>query len=1056
MGVVRHLPGTVWRRMGNCGLCVESCPCAESHATTAWRRLVASARLRPLPGPGIVRPLRPVRRTVAPDLPMRRIGVHRGVLPPHATTPMQAWRIDVLARPEQPDPMGTSALRALRGAGLDGVQDVRSRRGYLLAAELPEDKVRAFARAVLCDPVIDQFVVHAPGAIAQQSPPGTRMVAVVPRAGVTDPVAHSVQKALVDMQLPAVAAGTYRAFDVKGNVDPQRLLQTARKVLANDVVQDVLLDALPAGLPGAAGAPDLAVHPIPLAHLDTAGLERLSKEGGLALDGTEMTVIQQHFAERSRAPTRMELETLAQTWSEHCKHKTLTGNVRFEGRLIENLLKSTIAKVTHTLNRDFCVSVFVDNAGIVKFDDVDSVCIKVETHNRPSAIEPFGGAGTGVGGVIRDVLGTGLGARPIASTDVFCFAPPDLAAKDLPQGCMHPLSLLKGVVAGVRDYGNPMGIPTVNGSVHFDENFVGNPLVYVGNIGILPTARARKGAHAGDVIVALGGRTGRDGIHGATFSSLELHTESEKVSSGAVQIGDPITERKAMDAVLRCADEDLFTSITDCGAGGFSSAVGEMAEGLGAVVDLAAAPLKYQGLSPWEVWISEAQERMVLAVPAAKLERVLQVCREEACEATVLGRFTADNRLVVKWQGATHADLDLHFLHKGLPGRVRDAVYVAPSLREPSLPPEADFGKALLAVLGDYGVCSKEWIIRQYDHEVQAASAGKPLCGRAEDGPSDAAVLAPKLGSRRGLVLGNGLNPRYSRIDPAAMAECALDEAMRNIVAAGGDPDYTVILDNYCWGNTRDPQALGELVRATEAVCALATHYRTPFVSGKDSLHNEFRAGDRTIRIPGCILVTAMSVIPDVARTLTTDSKCPGSLLVLVGLTKDELGGSVYYKTKGQLGLHAPRVDKDLGKSVLHGVHRAHGARCLLSAHDLSEGGLGASVAEMCIGGKLGARLDLQKVTATGALRPEQLLFSESQSRFLLEVPPDRLDDLRANLPQVPFAVVGEVTKEPVLVIQHGGKDLAKLTVAELEFAWKRPLDLDQTLVGAAANGGAR
>jgi phosphoribosylformylglycinamidine synthase len=964
---------------------------------------------------------------------------------------MQAWRIDVLARPEQPDPIGSSALRALRGAGLEGVQDVRARRGYLLAAELPEAQVRTFARAVLCDPVIDVFVVHAPGAAAQVLLPGMQMVAVVPRPGVTDPVAHSVQKALADMNLPVVAAGTYRAFDVRGNTDGQRLLQAAKKALANDVVQDVLLNALPAGLPGAAGEADVAVHPIPLAHLDAPGLERLSKEGGLALDAVEMAAIQQHFQQLGRAPTRMELETLAQTWSEHCKHKTLTGNVRWQGRLIENLLKSTIANVTHTLNRDFCVSVFVDNAGIVKFDDEHSVCIKVETHNRPSAIEPFGGAGTGVGGVIRDVLGTGLGARPIASTDVFCFAPPNLAAKDLPPGCMHPLSLLKGVVAGVRDYGNPMGIPTVNGSVHFDENFVGNPLVYVGNIGILPTARAKKQARTGDVIVALGGRTGRDGIHGATFSSLELHTESEKLSSGAVQIGDPITERKVMDAVLRCADEDLFTSITDCGAGGFSSAVGEMAEGLGANVELGDAPLKYQGLAPWEIWISEAQERMVLAVPEAKLARVLEVCREEACGATVLGRFTGDNRLVVQYRGRTHADLDLHFLHKGLPVRVRDAVWQAPKLTEPKLAPEGDLAAALLAVMSDHGVCSKEWIVRQYDHEVQAASAGKPLCGVREDGPSDAAVLAPKLGSRRGVVLGNGLNPRYSRIDPAAMAECALDEAMRNVVAAGGDPDYTVILDNYCWGNTRDSQVLGELVRATEALCDLAMHYRTPFVSGKDSLHNEFRTGDRTIRIPGCILVTAMSVVADVARTLTSDCKRAGSQLVLVGVTKDELGGSVFYKTRGHLGSQVPRVDKQLGRDVLHGVHRAIGARCVLAAHDLSEGGLGAAVVEMCIGGKLGARIDLAKLPGDASLRPEQALFSESQSRLLLEVPTDRLADLRANLHQVPFAVIGEVTAEAQLVIEHGGKSLARVAIAELEAAWKRPLDLDQTLVGAPA-----
>ncbi|MFO1077706.1 MAG: AIR synthase-related protein [Planctomycetota bacterium] len=551
--------------------------------------------------------------------------------------------------------------------------------------------------------------------------------------------------------------------------------------------------------------------------------------------------------------------------------------------------------------------------------------------------------------------------------------------------------------------------------------------------------------------MALGGRTGRDGIHGATFSSLELHTESEKTSSGAVQIGDPITERKVMDAVLRCADEDLFSAITDCGAGGFSSAVGEMAEHLGAEIELGDAPLKYQGLEPWEIWISEAQERMVLAVPQAKLEQLLGACREEACEATVLGRFTGTGRLVVKHRGTVHADLDTRFLHKGVPVREHEAVYSPRDHREPDLPPETDCGKALLAALSDHGVCSKEWIVRQYDHEVQAASAGKPLCGVRNDGPADAAVLAPKLGSWRGVVLSNGLNPRYSRIDPAAMAECALDEAMRNLVAAGGDPDYAAVLDNYCWGNTRDPEALGELVRATEALCALALAYRTPFVSGKDSLHNEFRTAERTIRIPGCILVSALSVIPDVRRTLSTDSKRAGSKLVLVGLTKDELGGSVYYKTKGHLGRNAPRVDPALGRSVLHGVHRATEARCALSAHDLSEGGLAVAVAEMAIGGRLGARIDLDTVPAAPGLRTEQLLFSESQSRILLEVAPDRLADLTANLHGVPFAVIGEVTTDQELVFTRRGEAVARVAVADAARAWKRPLDLDGTLLAEEA-----
>src|SRR5262245_2319555 len=964
---------------------------------------------------------------------------------------MQAWRVEVLVRPAEPDPAGVAAERALARSGLATVA-VRSRRGFLLGAGLADAQVRRFAREVLTDPVLETFEVHAPGAVSPHRTAGVHRLSVLLRPGVTDPVAHSVQKALVDMGLPEVPVATYRAYDVRGADDGTQLFATARKALANAVVHDVLADVLPGELPGKGAPADLSPHPIPLAHLDGPGLEQLSKNGGLALDGTEMAAVQRHYQQLGRAPTRMELETIAQTWSEHCKHKTLTGRVRFEGKVVDNLLQSTIAHVTHTLARDFCVSVFVDNAGVVRFDDEDSVCIKVETHNRPSAIEPFGGAGTGVGGVIRDVLGTGLGARPIASTDVFCLAPPDLPPEQLPAGCLHPRTVLQGVVAGVRDYGNPMGIPTVNGSVHFDADFVGNPLVYVGNVGMLKTARAHKQARGGDVILALGGRTGRDGIHGATFSSLALHTDSEKLSSGAVQIGDPIAERKVMDAVLALADADLFTAITDCGAGGFSSAIGEMAEGLGAEVELQHAPLKYEGLAPWETWISEAQERMVLAVPRANLERALAVCRAETCEATVLGAFTATGRLVVRFAGTVHADLDLHFLHKGLPVRERQAVYVPPAVTEPELPPATDLARALLTVLSDFSVCSKEWIVRQYDHEVQAASAGKPLVGPHHDGPADAAVLAPKLGSRRGVVLANGLNPRYSRIDPAAMAECALDEALRNVVAAGGDPDYCAVLDNYCWGNTNKPERLGELVRASFALRDLALRYRTPFVSGKDSLHNEFRAGDRTIAIPGCILVTALSIVPDVARTLTSDLKQQGSLLVLVGLTKRELGGSVWLKLKGHLGASVPRVDADLGIAVLHGVHRAAAAGCVLAAHDCSEGGLAVAVAEMAIAGRLGVRVDLDAVPLgpgldAATLRPEHVMFPDAQSRILLEVAKDRFTDLRANLRGAPHAVVGLVTGDAAIEFTRGGRALARVALSEALQAWQRPLDFDGTLV---------
>ncbi|MFO1052449.1 MAG: phosphoribosylformylglycinamidine synthase subunit PurL [Planctomycetota bacterium] len=942
-----------------------------------------------------------------------------------------------------PDPAGAAAKVALAAVGLDLDGPVASRRGYLLGAELDRAQVEDFARNVLADPVTDLWHIEAPGAHVA---PEAGRITVRPRPGVTDQVAHSVEKALRDCGLPAAHAGTYQVFFTRCS-DDAALRHAAENSLANEVVHEVLIRDWPEGLPGPGGRADLSVHDVPLCTLGDAALVSLSRDGGLALDLREMQAVQQHYRALGREPRRIELETIAQTWSEHCKHKTLTGRIRMDGEVIDNLLKSEIARVTRTLDRDFCVSVFKDNAGVVDFDGEDCLCIKVETHNHPSAIEPFGGAATGVGGVIRDVLGTGLAARPVANTDVFCFAPIDMPEDAVPKGCLHPARVMRGVVAGVRDYGNPMGIPTVHGAVHFDPDFVGNPLVYVGNIGILPRDKVQKQPRVGDRIVAVGGRTGRDGIHGATFSSLELHTESETVSSGAVQIGDPITERKVMDLVLRARDENLFHAITDCGAGGFSSAVGEMAEGLGADVDLAMAPLKYQGLAPWEIWVSEAQERMVMAVPQDRLQRLLALCDEEDVEACVLGTFDDSGKLRLRHGDVVHGELDLHFMHDGLPVFEREATYVPRTHRDPQLPAETDCGAALLRVLADPNVASKEWIVRQYDHEVQAGSAGKPLCGPRADGPADGSVIAPKLGSQRGFVVSSGLNPRYSRIDPAAMAECAIDEALRNIVACGGDPERTAILDNYCWGNCKKPERLGELVRATRALCDVAIAYRTPFVSGKDSLNNEFRDGDRTITIPGCILVTALSVVPDVTRTISSAPRTQDGVLYLVGVTRRELGGSVYWKTRGELGASVPRVDKVLGKKVLDGIHRAIRARAVSACHDLSEGGLAAAAAEMAIAGRVAITLALDSVRTDGTLTTEEILFSESQSRFLCEVQKDRCADFEANLHEVPFARIGGITRGDVgLHVTRGGADVLRTPLRALLLAFKGTLDLDQTL----------
>ncbi|HEX6985385.1 MAG TPA: phosphoribosylformylglycinamidine synthase subunit PurL, partial [Planctomycetaceae bacterium] len=685
--------------------------------------------------------------------------------------------------------------------------------------------------------------------------------------------------------------------------------------------------------------------------------------------------------------------------------------------------------------------------GVVRFDDRQDVCFKVETHNRPSAIEPYGGANTGLGGVIRDTLGTGVGGRPVCSTDVFCFAPPDTPADELPPGVLHPKTVMRGVVAGVRDYGNRMGIPTVNGAVYFDPRYVGNPLVFCGNVAVLPAGSRRAGVRPGDLIVALGGRTGRDGIHGATFSSAELTEESEAVSGGAVQIGNAITEKMLADVLLAARDRGLFHAVTDCGAGGFSSAVGEMGEETGAEVDLDRAPLKYAGLSYTEIWISEAQERMVLAVPPEKADELIALAAAEGVEATVLGRFTDTRRLVLKYQGHVVGDLSMEFLHDGRPPVVREATYTPPAPRDFPPPVKTRYDDTLKAILSDWNVCSKEWVIRQYDHEVQAGSVVKPLVGVNEDGPSDAAVVRPDLRSKRGLVVACGMNPRYGDLDPYWMAAAAIDEAVRNCVAVGADPARIAILDNFCWGNTDRPETLGSLVRAALACRDVAIAYGTPFISGKDSLKNEFSyveadGSRRTVSIPPSLLISALGRIEDVTAAVTMDLKEPGNVVYLIGRTRDELGGSQFILRTGYAGGQVPTLDPAASRPIFAAVHEAIRRRLVRSCHDLSEGGLAVAAAEMAFAGGFGLDLDLAPIAeSTGLKQDAVLLFSESNTRFLVEVAPERCAEFEKLFADLPLTKVGVVTGSDRLRIHRSNRyDVIDSPLPDLKAAWQRPL----------------
>ncbi len=965
-----------------------------------------------------------------------------------------AWRVEVFRRATIGDPLGAALAAALPELGLARPAELRVAKGYLLAPGYTRAGVEEIARAVLADPVVDEVRVLAPRTAPRAGP--AQRVLVMPRPGVMDPVAHTLEDLLVRTRrtppegVPAVA--TYRIYELRG--EPRRaytredLALLAARLLANETIDVVRIarEDLPYGEPfpqAQRGRVEVALRA-----LSDEQLVALSRDGQLSLNLAEMRAIQAHFAGLGREPSACELETLAQTWSEHCKHKTLTGLIEFTPpgggapRRIDNLLKSTIARATHELARPWCVSVFEDNAGIVAFDQGFDLAIKVETHNHPSAIDPYGGAGTGIGGVIRDVLGAGRGARPIANTDAFFVGPPDLPKERLPRGTMHPRRILRGVVAGVRDYGNRMGIPTISGGVWFDEGYVANPLVYAGTLGILPHGDAFKEVRPGDVIVSVGGRTGRDGIHGATFSSVELSEHSETVSSSAVQIGDPITEKRTLDCLLAARDRGLYRALTDCGAGGYSSAVGEMGERTGAEVELSSVRLKYPGLASHEVWISEAQERMVLAVPPEHLAELVALFASEDVEATVLGRFTDSKRLVVKDRGEIVAELDMGFLHKGNPRPLRTARWEPPRLPDPGCPvPPEGFARTLLALLAAPEVASKEWIVRQYDHEVQGNSVVKPLLGVHGDAPSDAAVLQPLPDSRMGAVLACGASTRYGALDPHAMALCVIDEALRNAVAVGADPARIAILDNFSWGNCDKPDRLGALVLAAEGCYDAAKAFGTPFVSGKDSLNNEYRVGDETLSIPPTLLITALALVPDVAGCVTMDAKQAGNRIYLVGETRAELGGSLHHHLAGRRGGTVPRVDLARAPRLFAALHAAMRAGCVASCHDLSEGGLAVAAAEMAFGGGLGLTLELARMPAgpePGGSDPDAWrLFSESATRFLVEVQPARAADFERHLAGLPCAAIGAVQAQPVLALRGvAGRPLLELPLEELRRAF--------------------
>jgi phosphoribosylformylglycinamidine synthase II len=885
-----------------------------------------------------------------------------------------AARHRLTVRSTDPDPRAAAIVAGAESLGMTHLGDLTVADVYYLDGDLGSEELQRL-HAVLVDPLLQNGSWETPAGNA---------IEIAKQPGVYDRATAAMMHAAERLGIPLEWAASGLRVEIGDHRRPEVLREVVERLVANDIIEHWSDGTIEPTRPATDEASGVATT-IAITDLDEDGLARLNAERSLSLDPEELVVIRDHFAWLGREPTDVEIETLAQTWSEHCAHKTFGAAIHATGGAddVELDLEPMLGQLrasTEAIDAPFVRSAFVGNAGIVEFHKGTTLALKAETHNHPSAVEPFGGANTGVGGVIRDVLGAAH--RPIAVTDILCFGPTDMPLEDLPEGTLHPRRVRDGVIEGVADYGNKIGLPTVAGAILYDQAFTANPLVFAGCIGAAPTRSAHDGPNRGDRVVVLGGATGRDGIRGATFSSATMDATTGEVAGASVQIGDPIVEKLLIDVLVGA--EDLYSAITDCGAGGLSSAVGEMAEGTGADVDLDLVPRKYPGLEPWEVWLSEAQERMVVAVPPRSVSALQSRCDKHGVEMADIGEFTGDGRLLVRSGDAVVADIDMEFLHDGRPQRKMDAVLPDPQRDTHVGRTVEDPVATLLALLAHPDIASKAATIRQYDHEILGSTVVRPLIGAAADGPADGVVLAEPTASH-GLAIGIGVNPWYGLHDPEAMAYAAVDEAIRNAVAAGADPDRMALLDNFSWGDPRRPTTLGELVVAVEGCCGAAHMHNAPFVSGKDSLNNEYVGVDgERHAVPPTLVITAVGHVPDAGRTVTPDLAAPGNLLMLLGTTDPEFAGShldMVQDAPADLGV-VPAPDPDAPDRYRR-LHAAMHGGLVTSCHDLSEGGFAVAIAEMCIAGRTGATIDtLPHDDRTTAL------FSESTSRLLVEIEP--------------------------------------------------------------------
>ncbi len=954
----------------------------------------------------------------------------------------------IVISPKIPDARAQKYLHTLQdrvpNSGLTAASVIQI---YTVDAELSESEVDRAAQR-LTNPITELYVI---GNIPEpESYAFAIEIGYLP--GVTDNVGRTVQETIEDTIGRPFAEGEHVYSSVilflEGNFAESTALQFARE-LHNPLIERATIFSYEHNeFPIVVSKVSLqkAEDSIEI-DLDVSDVEltKIGKEGILNTDGTRrgplslslraLKTIRDHYKKQKRNPTDIELESLAQTWSEHCKHTIFADPMdEIKEGIYRRYIKGATEKIRKQKGKkDFCVSVFKDNSGAIAFDKEYLITHKVETHNSPSALDPFGGSVTAIVGVNRDCLGFGLGAKPIANTYGFFVANPNDETKlfrDPPppkvsdghakqrQELLSARRILEGIVNGVNAGGNQSGIPTPLGFVAVDPSFRGKPLVFGGTVGLIPRKKGarklyEKKAKAGDYIVMIGGKVGLDGIHGATFSSESLASGSPAT---AVQIGDPITQKKLSDALIREArDKGLYSSITDDGAGGLSGSVGEMArESGGCEVNLDTVPLKYPGLSPWQIWLSESQERMTLAVPKKNWSALKKIFDRHDVEATRIGTFTDSGRCIVRSKGNVVMDVALSFLHDGRPVEQQKTKKVVPAREIPKPARSTDLKKSILDILARPSIGSTSFISQQYDFEVQGTSVTKPLHGRGRVN-ADAGVLQPLSHSERGVVLSHGYTPWYSQIDTYAMAAAAIDTAIRNAVCAGASLQHLAILDNFCWSSSESPERLYELKQAAKACFDTAVAYGTPFISGKDSMFNDFRGyteKGEPIHIAALptLLVSAIGVIPDVSKAMTIDFKRVGDLVYLIGESDDELGASEYYEMIGQKGGKVPAVNAKKNIKAYEALSKAIQKQLVSSAIGVGRGGIAVALAKSAIGGKLGAEINLTKLRGT-AKTAESILFSESQGRILVSVRRNAQKEFEKAMKGVSFASVGEVVE---------------------------------------------